>query len=174
MADPSPKALDHIKSIRTIIDSIFDDTYRMISDLRPSILDDLGLEAAVSWFAEERLSPAGINFQFKRENLECRLTPVIETTLFRIFQEAITNIVCHSKASFVDIFLSRGHDLAVLIVSDNGQGFDPSILKTRPSSCYGLTGISERVNSLDGKLQIISSTNNGTTLEISIPIQKGR
>jgi signal transduction histidine kinase len=172
MDSPNPKAILYIKSIRTIIDTILEDTHRMIWDLRPSILDDLGLVAAISWYAEQRLSPSGIGFQFGHENFDCRLTSAIETTLFRISQEIITNIVRHSKASFVDILLCQEKNSVILIISDNGQGFDPNILNSGQNTCYGLTGIEERVNMLDGKYQVSSSKYNGTTIEIVIPLQK--
>jgi signal transduction histidine kinase len=158
------KKLMHMKVMagRTL-----DSIHRLILDLRPSVLDDLGLTSAIRWVAESRLEPSGIDLAFSVSGQERRLTPEIETTLFRIGQEAISNIARHAEANSVTIALEFGQKSVCLRVEDNGRGFefDQSL-----NGSFGLLGMKERAALLDGALTIDSQPGSGTRLAVTIPV----
>jgi signal transduction histidine kinase len=144
-----------------------DSIHRLILDLRPSVLDDLGLTSAIRWVAESRLEPLGIDLTFAVTGQERRLKPEIETTLFRIGQEAISNIARHAEANSVSIALEFAESRIGLEVEDNGQGFD---INEFPDGSFGLMGMKERATLLDGTFAIDSQPGNGTRLAVTIPV----
>jgi signal transduction histidine kinase len=158
------KKLMHMKAMASLtLDSI----HRLILDLRPSVLDDLGLTSAIRWVAESRLEPLGIDLSFAVTGQERRLKPEIETTLFRIGQEAIANIARHAEANSVSIALEFAESRICLEVEDNGQGFD---FNESPNGSFGLLGMKERATLLDGTFAIDSQPGNGTRLAVTIPV----
>ena len=167
-ADSGPeefkKKFIHMKALtgRTL-----DSIHRLILDLRPSVLDDLGLTSAIRWVAESRLEPLGIDLTFAVTGQERRLKPEIETTLFRIGQEAISNIARHAEANSVSITLEFAESRVCLAVEDNGQGFN---FNESPNGGFGLLGMKERATLLDGTFAIDSQPGNGTRLAVTIPI----
>jgi signal transduction histidine kinase len=166
---PTPR-LDEVKAlaVRTL-----EEVHRLILDLRPAVLDDLGLFSAVRWYAERYLATRGIAVRCEISELERRLPPEIEIALFRIAQEAMNNIARHAQAESVLIQLAReGHELRIEI-EDDGRGFDPAVSKAdRPH--YGLLGIRERAELLGGTAVIDSSPGQGTRLEIRVPLPDER
>ncbi len=171
----STKALEaKIDNARKLALRAVDSTHRMIFDLRPAILDDLGLPAAIKWYAEERLKPLGINFRYEGDLVEKRFQTQIETVLFRVAQEAITNIVKHSQAENVIINLELEDSRISLEIEDDGIGFAPgSISSTKPGSRgLGLLGMKERVLLLDGELEVQSQPGSGTTVSVSVPLRE--
>ncbi len=143
-----------------------DSIHRLILDLRPSVLDDLGLTSAIRWVAETRLEPMGIDLDFAVAGQERRLKPEIETTLFRIGQEAISNVARHAEASSVAIALEFSQGCVRLEVEDNGRGFE---FDESSSGSFGLRGMKERAALLDGVLSIESHPGHGTRLAVAIP-----
>ncbi len=171
----SPKAVERkIVSIRGLALRAIDGIHRMIFDLRPAVLDDLGLSAAVKWYAEERLKPLGINVHFEGDMFEVRLPTQIETALFRVAQEAITNIAKHSEAENVIIDLELGDSLITLEIEDDGKGFDMgSVSDTKESSRgLGLLGMKERVLLLEGTLEVQSQPGSGTRVVVTVPLRE--
>jgi signal transduction histidine kinase len=144
-----------------------DSIHRLIMDLRPSVLDDLGLTSAIRWVAESHLEPLGIDLTFAVRGQERRLKPEIETTLFRIGQEAISNIARHAEANSVSVALEFADGRISLEVEDNGQGFNPN---ESPNGSFGLLGMKERAALLDGTFAIDSQPGNGTRLAVTIPL----
>jgi len=144
-----------------------DSIHRLILDLRPSVLDDLGLTSALRWVAETRLEPMGIDLNFAVAGQERRLKPEIETTLFRIGQEAISNVARHAEASSVAIALEFSQGCVRLEVEDNGKGFE---FDESSSGSFGLRGMKERAALLDGVLSIDSHSGHGTRLAVAIPV----
>jgi signal transduction histidine kinase len=144
---------------------------RMIQDLRPSILDDLGLISAIDWYADIRLKSKGIHVSWEVIGTERRLITELETTLFRIAQEAISNIAKHADAENVNIVLEFSERRVILVIEDDGRGFDlQSILASgRSSSAYGLVGMRERVDLFGGVLSIESKVGEGTSIQVEIP-----
>lgn len=142
-------------------------------DLRPSILDDLGLLPAVEWLTEELKSGNGIEANLTITGPERRFSPETEVTLFRIIQEALRNITKHAEATKVDVNIGFKDSVTTVIINDNGKGFQPprSISELPRLGKLGLAGLEERVRLLGGDLNIQSELNKGTTLSITIPAE---
>ena len=158
------------KTIRQIIEEV----HRLAWGMRPSILDDYGLESALARHIEEVSKNAGlqIDFQFISPDGLQRLPSRIEVPLFRIAQEAITNMIRHAKASHASVVILRQiHDITML-VEDNGQGFDFAMVSTKGDQCLGLMGMKERVNLLGGSFVIESVPGEGTTIRVKIPLSE--
>jgi signal transduction histidine kinase len=168
------KAVLHMELIKSLVSGTQDEIRRMIGALRPSLLDDLGLIPAISWYAEQRFNPVGINFTICENEKGIRLPTTVETPLFRIAQESINNIVRHSHASQVNIFVKKVDEEVLLGISDNGIGFEPhnGRAEAKQNNGFGLTGIYERVKNLEGNIQIDTEKGIGTKIVIRIPIQK--
>jgi two-component system, NarL family, sensor histidine kinase UhpB len=145
---------------------------RILSGLRPAILDDLGLVPAIRWFARTNLEQVGVNVVVKAPGTPLDLSPAVTTTLFRIVQEAVNNIVRHADASSVTIVLQLNGDGVQLRVEDDGRGFDPGGVSRDAVELQklGLLGIRERAELLGGEVQIESAPEQGTRLQVSIPL----
>jgi len=151
---------------------ILDQIHKLIYQLRPTIIDDLGLAAAIRWLAESNLEIAGIKANLKVFGQEIRLTSELETTLFRVTQEAISNIVRHAHAKSVKISLYFKKRAVRLRVRDNGCGFDVNeaiTSKDRPRG-LGLLGMKERIELINGTINIRSRPGDGTEIDIEIPL----
>ncbi len=139
-------------------------------ELRPAALDQLGLEAALANYVSEWSHYSGIQAEFHTAGLgKMRLKPEIEINLYRIAQEALNNIIKHAKAENVSVMLKKRDGSVVLIVEDDGVGFD-SEAKKKSIDGLGLIGMSERADYCKGKLEIESAPDKGTTLFIIIPL----
>lgn len=174
--DPnSSSALAHLDQIRTLINETTDRMYDLILDLRPSALDDLGLAVALRIYAEHLLSETGIAFELDAEELTERLPPTIETALYRIFQETLSNVVRHAGARHVSIKLARHNGAFEGGIVDDGQGFDYKTVRLDGYSPHGLglLGMKERVAQCGGQLEIISQPGRGTRVLIRIPLTEG-
>ena len=144
----------------------------IIYDLRPSLLDDLGLAPALRWYAETRLEVEGVRILWDITGIERRLPPEAETALFRIGQEAITNTAKYANAKEVHIKLAFEGTQAVLEIIDDGQGFDiGDLLKHPPEDGrgLGLLGMRERAELLRGKLEVESAPGRGTRVRADLP-----
>jgi two-component system sensor histidine kinase UhpB len=143
----------------------------LIADLRPLLLDDLGLVPAIRWFATERLESQGIDVEFRVGDGIPRLPPPVETALFRVAQEAITNIVKHAEASQVKIELTSGKDLT-LTVEDDGVGLDlEGPMDYDGLHHLGLFGIHERAVAMGGTSAFTSIRGQGSRVRVSIPFE---
>ena len=140
---------------------------RISQELRPSILDNLGLSAAIEWFTSEFEKRTGIKCTFENKLLDdSNLTNNVKTALFRICQESLTNVMRHSQATAVDCTLQRMHNKIVLDIHDNGKGFDI----TQKNKSFGLLGMQERASMINGNLKIESAPNKGTTIHAEIEL----
>ncbi len=149
-----------------------DEVRRLIVDLRPSVLDDLGLQSAILWYADRCLKPRGVTVRCEFGGLEGRLPVEYETTLFRVAQEAMTNIARHARAETVLVQCARRDGQLTLEIEDDGQGFDALAL-ARPDDSgrgVGLLGMRERVELLGGTLQLDSAPGEGTRLSLTVPL----
>jgi signal transduction histidine kinase len=170
-----PKSVEEkIGNIKGLTLRAIDSIHRMIFDLRPAVLDDLGLSAAIKWYAEERVKSLGINVHLEGDIFEVRLPTQIETALFRVAQEAITNIAKHSEAENVIINLELSDSLITLEVEDDGKGFDiEGVPDTKEGSLgLGLLGMKERVLLLEGTLEIQSQSGSGTRVVATVPLRE--
>ncbi|MBI3988272.1 MAG: HAMP domain-containing protein, partial [candidate division NC10 bacterium] len=162
---------EKLHRMKAMADRTLDSIHRLIFDLRPSVLDDLGLASALRWSAESRLEPMGIDLSFEVLGLERRLPPEIETTLFRIGQEAISNIARHAEAEGVRITVEFGEQIVRLQVEDDGKGFDPEEITrfVEGARGLGLLGMKERAALLEGTLTIHSEPGKGTRVTVEVP-----
>jgi PAS domain S-box-containing protein len=165
------RELDRIlRQVRTTVS----DARQVIANLRPTVLDDLGLAAAIS-LEIERFNEEGYHVDYKEHLDEDRLPGEIEITLFRIVQEALTNIRKHAGTPWVRIELRRRDGGVYLEVRDFGRGFDPAALETfgsGPGERVGFAGMRERVSMLGGELDIRSRPDAGTSVAASIPLTR--
>jgi signal transduction histidine kinase len=139
--------------------------------LRPGVLDELGLVAAIEWQAKEFQSRTGIQCWFTSQHEDVQMAPDQATALFRILQEALTNIARHSQASEVEIRLGADARDLILELKDNGIGF---IEGEKPSTqSLGLLGMRERALALRGEVQVRSVAGAGTTVTARIPVADG-
>ena len=172
-SDPD-RALDQLSLTRHLIARTTQEMYNLILALRPSVLDDLGLSAALHAHLERSLTGTGIEFQFDASQLTGRLPPVVETTLYRVFQEALSNVVKHSGADHLKITLARRDGIFEGEIEDNGRGFDLDQLKPETDNPHGLglLGMQERVAQCNGVMDIHSRPGEGTRIRIVIPLEE--
>ncbi|MBI2888289.1 MAG: HAMP domain-containing protein [Chloroflexi bacterium] len=143
---------------------------RLLLDLRPSGLDELGLVPAVRWYVETRLASSGIEHAVTALGQERRLSPALETTLFRIVQEAVNNAARHAQPRRIAVTLDFTGPAMVATVEDDGRGFDPAIERGGASGqALGLMGMRERAALAGGSLAIHSQPGQGTRVEARIP-----
>jgi two-component system sensor histidine kinase UhpB len=171
-----PKEQPEIKmrliSARQLASSILDELRKIIYNLRPTILDDLGLIPAIRWYARTNLNQAGIQVEINLPEEQIVLSPHLKTTMFRITQEAVNNIVRHSKARNASITLSKNGEAVLFSAQDDGDGFDISHtpIEAIKMHQWGLVGIQERVELVGGNFRITSAPNKGTQIEVTIPL----
>lgn len=158
------------KEMRVLIDSIFTSVQRIVTELRPQILDVLGLCDAMDWQSKEYEKRTGIHCHLSLQREEIKLDSELSTTFFRIFQETLTNVARHANASRIDISFLEKNDQLIYNISDDGKGMDENKVNTRKS--IGLLGIRERVLSWGGKTQIESVPGKGTSITVTIPRTK--
>ena len=161
-----------LEELRALATRALDDVHRLILDLRPSVLDDLGLASAVQWYADRALGSRGVAVRCECGELP-RLTPELETALFRICQEALSNVARHAQAAHVLIELRCEGPLLCVDVEDDGVGFDQAAVSHREGRPHwGLLGIQERAHLLGGHARFDSSPGTGTRLEVRIPLSE--
>jgi signal transduction histidine kinase len=168
------KETDGAKSKRidetaTILEKLLGQVRQISLDLRPSTLDDLGLVPALRSLLDQQGRRASVAVHLSVKDVPENLDPEIQTTCFRIAQEAITNAVRHANATRIDVELARENGDLRLQVRDNGRGFDVDSKRAHTAG-LGLIGMKERAVLVDAQAKIISSPNNGTTVEVSLPL----
>jgi PAS domain S-box-containing protein len=178
IADMLPDSVDRAKltlrKAQALSVSILDEIHKLIYELRPTVLDDLGLVSAIRWLLDNNLTSIGITVNFKTVGRIRRLSSQLETTLFRVIQEAVNNISKHAQARNTHISLHFKKNTVKVRVRDNGTGFDVEEAvssRDRPRG-LGLIGMKERVEFVNGTFNIQSSLGSGGT-EINIEIPTG-
>ncbi len=164
-------ARERIAQAQEMVGRVVADLRRVIAALHPGVLDQLGLIPALQWVAERPLRPLGVDVVIQGQT-EPRLPAETELVLFRVAQEAIHNIARHSGASRVEVTLRRESESTIMIVHDNGRGFDPTAVVPDPDSGrgLGLAGMQERASLVGGHVRILSAPAMGTTVEVRIPL----
>jgi signal transduction histidine kinase len=162
----------HFGESVAIVERALEQVRNLSLDLRPSLLDDLGFVAALRWYVARQARLAGFVLHFSVDDLGGRLAPALETTCFRVAQEALTNIVRHAEAREVWVGLACDDELC-LTIRDDGVGFDVSAAHTRAAhgESFGLLGMRERVGIVGGRLTISSSPGQGTLVYACFPQQ---
>ena len=168
LPEDAPKLLDKIRAMSDLISGTVQSVRRICSELRPGILDDFGLVAAIEWQAEEFAKRTGIPCEIGAAPAEIVLNQDLSIAVFRIFQEALTNIVRHAAASRVDVRLKDEEDHFEMNVCDNGTGMQTEPIERGKS--FGLIGIRERVRDFGGEFSVSESPAGGTCVNIRVPI----
>jgi two-component system, NarL family, sensor histidine kinase UhpB len=164
---------EHVQAMQTMLDDTVASVRRIASDLRPLMLDDLGLSAAIEWLAREMARRTGIDIRVRLDDAHAAPSNRIATVLYRTAQEALTNVVRHAEARHVEIGLQAHDQQWVLTVQDDGVGLrDASLLR---DDAFGLMGIRERAAMLGGSLSIETvQPEGGTRLKMVLPVVASR
>lgn len=163
---------DKLAHVRNIATQTLHDLRSLIFDLRPEVLDDLGLGLAVHSQVKKHLEPAGVRVQLRAGGLKDQLPAEVETAVFRVVQEAITNIARHAHASEASISLTRKNNRLIVRVEDNGVGFDPEHVLNNERQAWGLRGMEERITLLGGRFYVGSRPGGGTLLLAEVPLDQ--
>jgi PAS domain S-box-containing protein len=168
VTDTDPAIKTKFDNTISLVDATVDSIRRIATELRPSIIDDLGLNAALEWQVREFIERSGKEILYNNNFDDVNIDPDISIGLFRILQESLTNIARHARAETVIINIEKVKDAVQLLVQDNGVGFDTN--KKRHSLSFGLLGIKERTHMMKGDFAINSKPGKGTRIEIKIPL----
>ncbi len=165
----------YLSKMRHLTGSAIDGVHKLIFDLRPTMLDQLGLIAALRWYAESRLEEAGARVEVTETGKVQRLPSALETALFRTVQEAISNIARHAGARHVAIHFDFQADRAEIRVEDDGIGFDPRQVSASadPRCGLGLVSMEERMNAVGGEFFLTSVPGEGTTITLRAALAGG-
>lgn len=155
--------------LKNLVRSNLQDIRRIIFDLRPMALDDLGIVPAITKYLDNFQDTYGIKCEFVIEGREKRLLPALEVALFRLVQEGMTNVAKHAHSEKVNISLSYQEEWTIARIQDYGKGFEVNFALTTPGEHFGLIGMRERVEMFSGHFSIQSTLGKGTTIELSIP-----
>jgi signal transduction histidine kinase len=164
------KALSNVRQLEGLVTRSLNELRRLISDLHPTHLDDLGIAAALRWYAGEIQARAPMSVEVIVEGDPCGFPSPMETGLFRIAQEALNNVVKHADATEVVLQLLYEDDHVKLVVQDDGCGFDPQVLAMDASQpSLGLAGMEERARELGGMLKLNTTPGEGTSIVVVVP-----
>jgi two-component system sensor histidine kinase UhpB len=168
--DLSPPLRKRLRPVLRRLDEIEEQLRRLSHELRPTILDDLGLCPALAFLAEGVAQRTGLEIRVEGST-KGRLPVPVETALYRVVQEALTNVMRHAKARRVTIALAPEGKVLRCLIEDDGVGFDPSRVPASGNG-LGLRGIDERLKALGGSLEIRSSPSQGTRLRVEVPVKE--
>jgi two-component system sensor histidine kinase UhpB len=163
-------AQKRVAELRQLTAQALDDVRRVALDLRPNILDDLGLAAALEWRVDEFNQIDGLQAAIAVEGMDHRLPREVELVLYRVGQESLSNVARHAQASRVEVSLRRENGSVMLKVCDDGRGFDPAIVDARSACGLGLLGMRERVGMIGGELTVHSAPGRGTQIRTWAPV----
>ncbi|NUM45227.1 MAG: GAF domain-containing protein [Anaerolineales bacterium] len=155
--------------LKRLVNEVLENLHRLAVRLRPASLDHLGLIPALQQYIEDFSTRHGVLVQFETMGVDTRLRGDLETVLYRIVQEALTNVIKHARATRVDVLLERRGNKLITIVEDNGVGFETA--EPMSGNHLGLFGIRERLEMFNGQLHLESTPNVGTTLFIEVPYE---
>ena len=170
-ADLPQEERARLAELRDALDRVHDQLRQISHELRPTILDELGLLPALRFLAEGTSERSGIGVTVKGA-FPTRLQPQVETALYRVAQEGLNNIVKHANASRATILVSRQPRKLECFITDDGRGFETERMSREVKTGLGLLGIRERLDAVGGRLRIVSAPGQGTTLEITVPLEE--
>lgn len=168
--DTLPALAGHMDDLRGIITQTLEEVHDMALQLRPSVLDDMGLPTALERLVSDWRQRHTLHIDLTIHGLDGRrLQPAIETALYRIIQEALTNVVRHARAKNAGVIVNQRKDIIQIIVEDDGDGFEPDATGHAHQQ-LGLIGIRERAEILSGKVTLESAPGKGTTVYVELPV----
>jgi PAS domain S-box-containing protein len=168
MKENDPGTRQKIQELLKVIDHTVNTVRRISSELRPSILDDLGLVAALEWQSQEFKNHSGIKTKFVSKVDEIKIPGGVATTLFRIFQESLTNVARHADATTVEAVLSMEKEKIKMTITDDGKGFYTDRIENKKT--LGILGMRERATLMGGEYKIISTPGKGTQIQVTVPV----
>ncbi|MHB8793690.1 MAG: sensor histidine kinase [Thermoleophilia bacterium] len=168
-----PEIIERLGNINDLAHATLNEVHTMAIRLRPSVLDDLGLAAALRSYSKEFSEITGIKVEMQLLGMSQRLTPELETVLYRVVQEALTNVARHSGASNCRVTLKRKERSINGVINDDGQGFDSQsvMMSDEKGRGLGLHGMKERIELVGGSLEFDSRPNDGTSIFIEVPLK---
>ena len=166
-ASDSEGARESVRTLRELVVATLQDVRRLAVELRPKALDDFGLVPALERLAETFTEQAEVEVDVQAALGETRLPAEVETALYRIVQEALTNVIKHAQAQVVSVVLTRQEGRVAVVIEDDGRGFDPD----EPGEGLGLLGMRERIALVDGRLSVESGEGRGTTIAVEVPLR---
>jgi signal transduction histidine kinase len=164
----TPRLMENLQ----VVEQLLEQVHAVSLNLRPAVLDDLGVEAAIHWCAERQASLIGLRAGFYADPIGQRLDPMVETACFRVAQEALSNVVRHAQAKSLSVELRKGRGLLHLRVSDDGMGFDIASAheKAMRGASLGLLNMEARAEWVGGGLEISSTSSKGTEVHAWFPV----
>jgi PAS domain S-box-containing protein len=157
-----------LKSLTEMLDGTVKTVRRISSELRPSLLDDLGLIAAIDWHLKEFEKRSGVKTEFEEPEHDLLIPDTVKTGLFRIFQESLANVARHAGSNKVKVSLQQKNEHFVLSIADDGKGFEKQMTKHKRT--LGILGMKERTTMMGGTYEINSEPGKGTLVVVSIPV----
>ncbi|MCB0108168.1 MAG: hypothetical protein KDE53_19735 [Caldilineaceae bacterium] len=164
------EAQARVQELRLLTSQALEEVRRVALDLRPTILDDLGLGPALAWRVDELNKVEGLTATIAIEGLEERLPRDIELVLYRVGQEALSNVTRHAAATRISVLLRRQAGHVTLVITDDGRGFDPSAPPCEKGHGLGLLGMRERMGMIGGELAIRSTVGHGSKIVVQAPL----
>jgi len=170
-AQADDKIKEHLVASVAVLDALVETTRNLSMELRPPMLDDLGLLSALSWYCQHYFAKTGVVVEFVHDGIDGRLPPDVETSAYRIVQQALDNVARHAGSHDVVVCVSANRKNLHIEVSDQGKGFDADlVLRLHPSS--GLSEMSERAALLNGRLEVNSIVGRGTSIVAELPLNQ--
>ncbi len=171
LRDRSAPEAPALTEVITLLGRVLSQVRALSLNLRPAVLDDLGLVPALRWYVHRRAARTGLSIRLDADPLAGRLPAPLETTCFRVVQEALTNVVRHARAHTVSVELRQRPQQLELVIRDDGQGFDVAAARQRAAAgeSLGLLGMQERVQLAGGRLNIESAPGRGTQVRACFP-----
>jgi signal transduction histidine kinase len=175
LPEPSSMARERLREAQALSNQTLKAMRRLSMDLRPTMLDDLGLIPTLRWYIQNFSNRLNMDSHFQATGFEGKLPPQIETAFYRIIQEALNNVGKHAEADRIEVMMEQKDSIIYASISDNGKGFDlDRVLDPRePERGFGVMGMQERVSILKGQINIRSKPGSGTQIQIEIPYPKG-
>jgi signal transduction histidine kinase len=174
VAQPGSEVDRRTEQLRQLVGSLSQEMHALAIRLRPKALDDFGLQAALAAYVDAWSLRSGITVDLHAPADMKRLSPEVESVVYRVVQEALTNVAKHSRATRASVVVERRGAEVVTIIEDNGRGFDArAVAEQRARRGLGLLGIEERATLLGGTAQVESTVGSGTTVFVRVPIAFG-
>lgn len=168
LPEDMPELYKKTESMYDLVDQSIETIQRISTDLRPSMLDDLGIEAVIQWEADKLEDRSEIECNIEIKNDDHTLDEDISIALYRVLQEALTNVLRHAEATKVDISYMITEEKVILVIKDNGGGISKEAVHS--SHSFGLSGMRERVEAWDGTFEVHGEDGKGTTVRATIPL----
>lgn len=165
-----PAVRRELAELRGLVVATLDGVRRIAVQLGPSILQDLGLRSGLEWLAGRVREETGLEVTLDAKCDEDRVPATVAVALFRVAQEALTNVVRHAHARSAEVQLRHVGGALELVISDDGVGFDVEAARARPAASVGLFGMAERIALVAGTIKVCSGTHTGTRIEVSVPL----